>query len=82
MDSLIVGIGLPVTILVVLAAAGCVVSMAFGFGLKYPKGKRYTLGEEWDHRPLLFTATEMDPVALPAHAEPDDVEGGCASAKW
>lgn len=82
MDSLIVAIGVPITILVVLSVIGCVVAMAFSFGLKYPKGERYTLDQQWDHEPLLFSATDISPMALPAHAEPTDVDGGSASAKW
>ncbi|MFT4042165.1 MAG: hypothetical protein QM673_03280 [Gordonia sp. (in: high G+C Gram-positive bacteria)] len=82
MDNLIVYIGLPVTILVVLSAAACVVSMAFSSGVKYPKLKEYTLDQPWDREPLLFSATDISPVALPRHAEPSDVDGGSASAKW
>lgn len=82
MDNLIVAIGMPVTILVVLSCVACVVAMAFAWGLKYPKGRRYTLDQEWDGEPLLFSATEIAPMTLAKHAEPTDVDGGSASAKW
>ncbi|MGV9826610.1 MULTISPECIES: aa3-type cytochrome oxidase subunit CtaJ [unclassified Gordonia (in: high G+C Gram-positive bacteria)] len=82
MDNLIVYIGVPVTILVVIAALACVVSMAFSSGLKYPKLQEYSLDQPWDRAPLLFSATDIEPMALAGHAEPTDVDGGSASAKW
>lgn len=82
MEDLIVPIGVPVTIIVILSVVGCVVAMAYSFGLKYPKVKDYTLDEKWEHGPLLFSAVDMEPVALPRHAEPGDVDGGSASGKW
>ncbi|MCH5644133.1 hypothetical protein [Gordonia sp. ABSL49_1] len=82
MDSLIVPIGVPVTIITVFFVVLCVVSMAFSFGVKYPKVQEYTLDEPWDRAPLLFSATDIEPMALPRHAEPGDVDGGSASGKW
>jgi len=82
MDNLIVYLGVPITILVVIAAGACVVSMAFSSGLKYPKVPDYTLDQEWDHAPLLFSATDIEPMTLPRHAEAGDVDGGLASGKW
>ncbi|GAB88454.1 aa3-type cytochrome oxidase subunit CtaJ [Gordonia rhizosphera] len=82
MDNLIVIIGVPVTILCVLAAAACVVSMAFGHGLKHPKVQEYTLDQQWDHEPLLFSATDIEPMTLARHAESTDADGGSASGKW
>ena len=82
MDNWIVYIGMPVTVLVIFFAAACVVSMAFSSGVKYPKQQEYTLDQEWDRAPLLLSATDMEPIALPRHAEPNDGDGGSASAKW
>ena len=81
-DSLIVPIGVPVTALTVLFVVLCVVSMAYSFGVKYPKVKRYDLDQTWEHAPLLFSATEIEPMVLPRHAEAGDVDGGSASGKW
>ncbi|GAB40678.1 MULTISPECIES: aa3-type cytochrome oxidase subunit CtaJ [Gordonia] len=82
MDNWIAYIGVPVTVLVVIFALACVVSMAFSNGVKYPKQQEYTLDQKWDRGPLLFSATEIESIALPRHAEPNDVDGGSASAKW
>lgn len=82
MDNLIVAIGMPVTIICCLFVAACVVSMVFSSGLKYPKVSHYTLDQQWDHAPLLFSATEIEPMALPRDAETTDVDGGSASGKW
>ncbi len=84
MDSLIVPpIGVPVTIVTVLFVVLCVVAMVFsGGGVKYPKVKEYTLDQQWEHAPLLFSATDIEPMALPRHAEPGDVDGSSASGKW
>ncbi|KSU60689.1 hypothetical protein GR168_09610 [Gordonia sp. JH63] len=81
-DSLIVPIGVPVTILTVLAVLLCVVAMVFSSGVKYPKVEEYTLDQQWEHAPLLFSATDIEPMALPRHAEPGDVDGSSASGKW
>ncbi|MFW0784592.1 hypothetical protein AAFP35_08720 [Gordonia sp. CPCC 206044] len=82
MDNLVVAIGMPVTIICVLFVVACVVSMAFAFGLKYPKVPQYTLDQQWDDKPLLFSATDIEPMALAHHADATDVEGGSASGKW
>lgn len=82
MESAMVGIGVVVTALCVVAVILCVVSMAFAGGVKYPKLKMYTLDQEWTRSPLLFSATEIEPMALPHHAGPTDVDGGSASGKW
>lgn len=75
-------IGVVVTVICLVFVALCVVSMAFSGGVKYPKVSEYTLDQPWTRKPLLFSATGMDPVALPHHAEPADVDGGSASGKW
>ncbi|AZG43965.1 aa3-type cytochrome oxidase subunit CtaJ [Gordonia insulae] len=82
MDNLIVVIGVPVTIICVLFVIACVVAMVFSNGVKYPKVPNYTLDQQWDHAPLLFSATEIEPMALAHHAEATDVDGGSASGKW
>ncbi|MGV9712291.1 aa3-type cytochrome oxidase subunit CtaJ [Gordonia sp. NPDC003424] len=82
MDNLIVAIGVPVTILVVVSVLACVISMAFSHGLKYPKVQNYTLDQQWEHAPLLFSATDIEPMTLAHHAEATDVDGGSASGKW
>lgn len=82
MDDLIVPIGLPITILVIVAVALCVVSMAFSRGSEYPAVQEYKLGEPWTHAPYLFSATGIQPMALASHAEETDVDGGSASGKW
>jgi len=82
MEDLIVPIGVPITILVLLAVAACVVSMTFSGGLKYPKVQIYTLDQKWTHKPLLFSATDIAPMSAERHAESDDVDGGTASGKW
>ncbi|MFT4126962.1 MAG: hypothetical protein QM662_12135 [Gordonia sp. (in: high G+C Gram-positive bacteria)] len=82
MDSLMVGIGIVVTVICIVFVILCVASMAYSFGLKYPKVPEYTLDRPWTHKPLLFSATEIEPMALPHHADPTDVDGGSASGKW
>ncbi|MEZ5211931.1 MULTISPECIES: aa3-type cytochrome oxidase subunit CtaJ [unclassified Gordonia (in: high G+C Gram-positive bacteria)] len=82
MDSVVAPIGLTVIILVLIAIAGCVISMLFSHGVKRPKVPEYTLDQEWTRGPALFSATEIEPMALPRHFEPADTEGGYASAKW
>lgn len=82
MDSWMNITGVVVTVLVVISVLACVVSMAFSFGVKYPKVREYTLDQEWTYQPLLFSATEMQPLALARHAESTDVDGGSASGKW
>ncbi len=82
MDDLIVPIGVPITILVVASVVLCVISMAFSSGVKYPKVQRYTLDQEWTHGPLLFSATEIAPMARSSHADASDVDGGSANGKW
>lgn len=82
MDSAMVGIGVVVTVICVVMVVLCVVSMMFSSGLKYLKVQEYTLDQEWTRQPLLFSATEIEPMALPHHAGPTDVDGGSASGKW
>lgn len=82
MNDLIVPIGLPITILVVLAAGLCVISMAFSGGVKYPKVEQYSLDQQWTRGPLLLSATEISPMALPSHGTASDANGGSASGKW
>jgi hypothetical protein len=82
MDNLIVVIGVPVTILCVLSVVVCVVAMVFSGGVKYPKVANYTLDQQWDHQPLLFSATDIQPMTLAHHSESTDVDGGSASGKW
>ncbi|GAA1462741.1 hypothetical protein [Williamsia maris] len=83
MDGLIVAIGLPVTILCIIAVVGCVLSMAWAFGAKYPKVENYTLSKQWKREPLLLSATEVSPVSAAHHdASVDDLIGGSASGKW
>ena len=82
-DSLIVPIGVPVTALTVLFVVLCVVSMAYSFGVKYPKVQPYTIDQKWEHEPLLFSATDVTPVAPGYHGHGhDDLIGGSASGKW
>lgn len=82
MNDLIVPIGVPVTILTVAFVLLCVISMAFSWGLKYPKVAQYTLDQQWDHAPLLFSATDIEPMSLARHGAATDVDGGSASGKW
>ncbi|GAB18133.1 hypothetical protein GOEFS_046_00890 [Gordonia effusa NBRC 100432] len=82
MEDLIVPIGLPITILVLVAVALCVASMIFSGGVKYPAVQQYKLGEQWTQAPLLFSATEIAPMALATHGEETDVDGGAANGKW
>ncbi|WP_279103423.1 hypothetical protein [Gordonia paraffinivorans] len=81
-DSLIVPIGVPVTIVTVLFVVLCIVSMVFSGGVKYPEVKEYTLDQRWERDPLLFSATDIEPMALPRHVEPGDLDGSMASGKW
>ncbi|MDL9938547.1 hypothetical protein QSJ18_17515 [Gordonia sp. ABSL1-1] len=82
LEDLIVPIGVPVTIVTIVFVVACVVAMAFSFGVKYPKVEEYTLDQRWDRSPLLFSATDIEPMALARHAEASDVDGGSASGKW
>lgn len=77
-----VPIGIIVVVLCVIMVIGCVVSMIFSGGLKYPKVANYTLDQQWDHAPLLFSATDIDPMTLSHHVETTDTEGAVASGKW
>ncbi|MGB3696434.1 MAG: hypothetical protein WBA05_03275 [Gordonia sp. (in: high G+C Gram-positive bacteria)] len=82
MDQLLVPVGMTVVVLCLLAVAACVVSMVFSHGMKRPKVTEYTLDQRWENGPTLFSATEIEPMALSRHFEPGDVEGGSASGKW
>lgn len=82
MESLIVPIGMPVTIITIIFVIGCVVSMLFAHGSKYPKQQTYTLDQKWTHEPLLLSATEDGPVAAPEHGHGDIEIGGSAHGKW
>ncbi|MCK0440273.1 hypothetical protein MUG78_12640 [Gordonia alkaliphila] len=82
MEDFVVPIGLTVIVLVLLAVALCVVSMLFSSGITRPRIPEYTLDKKWDRAPALFSATEIEPMALPRHFEPADIEGGYASGKW
>lgn len=84
-EDLIVPIGLPAVIAVCTAVILCVLSMMYltFFGkTKYQAPARYTLDQPWDHAPILFSATEVPNMALPAHAHESDTEGGAAHGKW
>jgi len=81
-ENLIVPVGVTVTALCLLMVFGCVVSMLFSWGVKRPKVQEYTLDQPWNRPPALFSATEVQPMALASHAEPADTEGGAASGKW
>lgn len=81
-DQLLVPVGMTVVVLCLLAVAACVVSMAFSHGMKRPKIAEYTLDQPWENGPTLFSATDIEPMALSRHFEPGDVEGGSASGKW
>ncbi|MFT4199285.1 hypothetical protein [Gordonia sp. (in: high G+C Gram-positive bacteria)] len=84
-EDLIVPIGLPVVILVCASVILCVLALAyqtFYGSTKYKPAQRYSLDEQWDHAPILFSATELPNLALPAHAEKSDTEGGAANGKW
>ncbi|GAA1901334.1 MAG: hypothetical protein INR72_09660 [Williamsia herbipolensis] len=84
MEDLIIAIGLPVTIICIIAVVLCVLSMAWAFGSGHKPTVRYTLDKEWDREPLLFSAVDVAPVAPPAHHEPstDELTGGSAHGKW
>jgi len=84
-EDLIVPIGLPVVIATCVAVALCVLAMTFltFFGkTKYYAPTLYTLDQPWDRDPILFSATGVPNMALPAHAEESDTEGGAAHGKW
>ncbi|MFT3899729.1 MAG: hypothetical protein QM728_05725 [Gordonia sp. (in: high G+C Gram-positive bacteria)] len=84
-EDLIVPVGLPVVILVCASVILCVLSMAyltFAGTTKYKAAKHYTLDQQWDHDPILFSATEVPNVAAPSHAEASNTEGGAAHGKW
>ncbi len=66
MEDLIIAIGLPVTIICIIAVVLCVLSMAWAFGSGHKPAVRYTLDKEWDREPLLFSAVDVAPVAPPA----------------
>ncbi|MFT4086252.1 MAG: hypothetical protein QM658_03710 [Gordonia sp. (in: high G+C Gram-positive bacteria)] len=82
MEDLIVPVGMAVVVLCLLMVAACVVSMAFSWGTKRPEESKYTLDQPWDRAPALFSATEIEPMALARHLEPGDTDGGSASGKW
>lgn len=82
MEDWIVALGMTVIVLTVIMVAGCVISMVFSSGVTRPKVREYTLDQEWTRGPELFSATEIEPMALPRHFEPADLEGGYASGKW
>ncbi|MFT3714847.1 MAG: hypothetical protein QM774_02580 [Gordonia sp. (in: high G+C Gram-positive bacteria)] len=82
MESLIVPVGIVVTVLCVLTVLGCVLSMFFSSGVKRPKNDEYTLDQQWDRAPVLFSATDIEPMALARHFEPSDTEGGAAHGTW
>jgi len=81
-EDLIVPVGITVTALCLLMVAGCVVSMLFSWGTKRPEVQEYTLDQPWNRPPALFSATEIQPMALARHAEQADTVGGAASGKW
>ncbi|GAC57563.1 hypothetical protein GOHSU_22_00230 [Gordonia hirsuta DSM 44140 = NBRC 16056] len=82
MESYIVPIGMTVIVLALIALAASVVSMLFSSGMKRPKVPAYTLDQEWTRAPALYSATEIEPMALPRPFQPSDLEGGYASGKW
>ncbi|AVM00323.1 hypothetical protein C6V83_08615 [Gordonia iterans] len=82
MEDWIVNVGMVVIVLTVISVAGCVISMLFSSGVRRPKIPEYTLDQKWTRSPALFSATEIEPMALPRHFEPADTEGGYASGKW
>lgn len=82
MEDWLVPVGMVVIILVSISVLACVVSMLFSSGIRRPKVPEYTLDQKWTRSPALFSATEIEPMALPRHFEPADTEGGYASGKW
>lgn len=82
MENLLVPVGMVVTIAVCLMVLACVLSMLFSSGVKRPKLQEYSLDQSWDRAPLLFSATDIEPMALPRHFEPGDIEGGSAHGTW
>jgi hypothetical protein len=82
-EDLIVAIGLPVVILTVVSVVLVVGGMTLASGVKYPKVQPYTIDQKWEHEPLLFSATDVTPVAPGYHGHGhDDLIGGSASGKW
>jgi hypothetical protein len=82
-EDLIVAIGLPVVILTVISVVLVVGAMTLTFGVRYPKVQPYTIDQKWEHEPLLFSATDVTPVAPGYHGHGhDDLIGGSASGKW
>ncbi|GAA2068400.1 aa3-type cytochrome oxidase subunit CtaJ [Williamsia deligens] len=84
MEDLIIAIGLPVTIICIVAVIGCVLSMAWAFGSGHQRTVRYTLDKQWDRGPLLLSAVDVAPVAPPVHDDlsTDELTGGSAHGKW
>lgn len=84
MEGLIVPIGVVTTVATIAMVALCVLSMLTAKGSSYPAVRVYRLGEPWEHRPLLFSAVDDSPVALPSHPSGDvaDLIGGSAHGKW
>nr|WP_212763211.1 hypothetical protein [Gordonia araii] len=71
--------------MVVISVLLCVLAMVYltFFGVtKYKDTEYYTLDQPWEHEPILFSATEVPNMALPAHAEESDTAGGAAHGKW
>jgi heme/copper-type cytochrome/quinol oxidase subunit 2 len=82
-EDLIVAIGLPVVILTVISVVLVVGAMTLGSVVKYQKVQPYTIDQKWEHEPLLFSATDVTPVAPGYHGHGhDDLIGGSASGKW
>jgi hypothetical protein len=82
-EDLIVAVGLPVVILTVIMVALVIGAMILTAGVKYPKVQPYSIDQKWEHEPLLFSATEVAPVAPGYHGHGhDDLIGGSASGKW
>lgn len=82
MNEYIVPIGMVVTVVVIIFFLLSVLSMVTARGLKYPKVKQYTLDQKWENDPLLFSATEIEPMTLSREFQPSDVNGSTASGKW
>lgn len=81
-EQYIVPIGVVVTVLVLIMFGLSVLSLVFSRGLKYPKVEEYTLDQKWEIDPLLFSATEIEPMTLGRDFQPSDVDGSSASGKW
>ncbi|SIS12971.1 aa3-type cytochrome oxidase subunit CtaJ [Williamsia sterculiae] len=84
MEDVILWVGIVVVILTVLSVLLAVGAMAVGGKSRYRATTTYRLSEKWDHKPLLFSATDIEPVAAPSHGAhgTDDLIGGSASGKW